>query len=253
MIYITGDCHSNFHKFNLDSFPEQKEMTKEDFMIICGDFGGIWDWKGESKHETYWMDWLEDRPFTTLFVDGNHENFERLSQYPEKEWNGGHVHEIRPSVLHLMRGYIFKIDGASIFAFGGARSHDIQGGVFESDDPKLKQKIYECEEGIVPMPYRINHRTWWKEEMPNRMEMDRGWEALEKAHYKVDFIVTHECPASTLALMSQGRYKPDELNQYLGQIKALTIYQRWFFGHYHIDKQIIDKEIVLYDQMVRIW
>ena len=32
-----------FEKFDIDIFPEQKEMTKEDFVIICGDFGGIWE------------------------------------------------------------------------------------------------------------------------------------------------------------------------------------------------------------------
>lgn len=77
MIYITGDCHSDFRKFSADIFPEQKEMTKRDYMIICGDFGGIWYQEG-SRHmreEKYWLDWLEEKPFTTLFVDGNHENF----------------------------------------------------------------------------------------------------------------------------------------------------------------------------------
>lgn len=39
MIYITGDCHGNFEKFNKRIFPEQNEMTKEDYVIICGDFG----------------------------------------------------------------------------------------------------------------------------------------------------------------------------------------------------------------------
>ena len=43
MIYITGDCHGNFERFNTDIFPEQLEMNKEDYVIICGDFGGIWD------------------------------------------------------------------------------------------------------------------------------------------------------------------------------------------------------------------
>lgn len=28
MIYITGDCHQDFERFNIDVFPEQKEMTK---------------------------------------------------------------------------------------------------------------------------------------------------------------------------------------------------------------------------------
>ena len=87
MIFVTGDCHANFHKFNIDSFYEQKEMTKDDYVIICGDFGGVWDYKGENTSEKYWLDWLEGKPYTTLFVDGNHENFKRLYSYPEKEWS----------------------------------------------------------------------------------------------------------------------------------------------------------------------
>ena len=51
MIYITGDCHAEFHKLNKENFPEQKEMTKEDYVIICGDFGGVWDAEQESKNE----------------------------------------------------------------------------------------------------------------------------------------------------------------------------------------------------------
>ena len=54
------------------------------------------------------MDWLEDRPFTTLFCEGNHENFDRLYSYPVEKWNGGNVHKIRPSVIHLMRGQVFN-------------------------------------------------------------------------------------------------------------------------------------------------
>ena len=49
MIYITGDCNRNFERFNTRNFPEQKEMSKEDYVIICGYFGGIWDQEEESK------------------------------------------------------------------------------------------------------------------------------------------------------------------------------------------------------------
>ena len=55
MIYITGDCHADFTRFSTDAFPEQKDMTKDDFVIICGDFGGIW---ADSRSERYWLDWL---------------------------------------------------------------------------------------------------------------------------------------------------------------------------------------------------
>ena len=73
MIYVTGDTHGDFGgRFNVKNFPEQKELTKDDFVIICGDFGGIWDVEAEGKSEKYWLDWFDERPYTLLFVDGNH-------------------------------------------------------------------------------------------------------------------------------------------------------------------------------------
>ena len=41
MIYVTGDCHQDFSKFSMKNFPDQKSLTKDDFVIVCGDFGGI--------------------------------------------------------------------------------------------------------------------------------------------------------------------------------------------------------------------
>ena len=73
-VYVTGDTHSNFKRFSLDSFPEQREMTRDDHVIICGDFGLVWDAGGESKSEQYWLNWLEEKSYTTLFIDGNHDN-----------------------------------------------------------------------------------------------------------------------------------------------------------------------------------
>ena len=129
MIYITGDIHGSPERLGVHSFYEQKEMTRDDVVIICGDFGMVWEESGESASEQYWLKWLEDKPFTTVFVCGNHENFDRLYQYPVKEWHGGKVHEIRPHVLHLMRGEVFDIEGLKFFAFGGASSHDIRDGI----------------------------------------------------------------------------------------------------------------------------
>ena len=132
MVYITGDTHANFSRFEEDKFPIQKEMTKNDYVIICGDFGGVWTFEEESSREKYWLDWLNERNFTTLFVDGNHENFTRLyNDYPVEEWHGGKVHKVRPTVYHLMRGEIFEIYGNTFFIFGGASSHDVQDGIYK--------------------------------------------------------------------------------------------------------------------------
>ncbi len=121
MIYITGDCHGNYCKFNTNAFPEQKYMTKDDYVIICGDFG-FWD---NSKEQNYWRNWLEKKPFTTLWVDGNHENYDLLSTIETDTWNGGKVQFIKPSDINLMCGQVYEIDkrspAESIMYHGGKK------------------------------------------------------------------------------------------------------------------------------------
>ena len=97
MTYITGDAHSDFTRFTEENFPIQSEMTKNDYVIICGDFGGVWTFEEESAREKEALEWLNNKSFTILFVDGNHENFTRLYNYPVEEWHGGKVHKIRDS------------------------------------------------------------------------------------------------------------------------------------------------------------
>ena len=72
MVFITGDTHADFRRFGAKIFREQKAMTRDDYVIICGDFGGLWD---DSADERNHLKWLEEKPFTLLWVDGNHENF----------------------------------------------------------------------------------------------------------------------------------------------------------------------------------
>ena len=50
MIFITGDIHGDPSRFSADEFPAQDEMTREDYVIICGDFGMLWSLK-ENKEE----------------------------------------------------------------------------------------------------------------------------------------------------------------------------------------------------------
>ena len=103
-------------------FRNKMKCKKDDYVIICGDFGVVWNKDEESKMETIILDWLECKSFTTLFVSGNHENFDRLMDYPVEEWHGGKIQRIRPSVIHLMRGQVYELEGKKIFTFGGACS-----------------------------------------------------------------------------------------------------------------------------------
>ena len=61
MIYATGDLHGNALRFQPEYFPEQYEMTKDDYMIVCGDFGFIWN--GDKSDDAQ----LGNSTFETLF------------------------------------------------------------------------------------------------------------------------------------------------------------------------------------------
>lgn len=253
-IYITGDIHGNPVSLGVNSFYEQKKFDKdnkdENIVIILGDFGLVWNKDGEDMNEKYRLDWLESKPFTTVFVDGNHENFKRLYTYPIKKWHGGKVHEIRPNVLHLMRGEIFNIEDLSFFAFGGASSHDIQDGILEFNGWIEKAKELDKRGKYM---YRVKDLSWWKEELPTEEEMQHGLEALKRHDNKVDFLLTHSPSTSELILMGgKGLYELDILTDYLEKIKTVCDYERHFFGHMHVNRAINEKDICLYEQMIRI-
>lgn len=133
MVFVTGDCHAEFNKFSTKNFPEQNGMTRDDIVIVCGDFG-IWH---DNAEERYWLKWLNNKPFTTVFVDGNHENFDRLysDEFPIVDFHGGKAHKIRDNIYHLMRGYMFEFDGKKFFCFGGASSHDFLVSMFPATSP----------------------------------------------------------------------------------------------------------------------
>ena len=250
MIYITGDTHSDFRRFTTSEFPEQKEMTKDDYVIICGDFGCVWyqEDSNEIKRENYWLDWLENKPFTTLFVDGNHENFNRLYKYPVKEFNGGLVHEIRPHVLHLIRGEVFNLQGYKLFAFGGASSHDISDGILNMDEV-YKIKLWRKQRKM----FRVRDLSWWDLELPTQDEMQYGIETLEKHNFDVDFVISHCAPQNVVSLFSHGLFKPDILTTYFDELIERGLkFNAWFHGHYHDNQKNLGKYVMLYEQIVRI-
>lgn len=40
MIFITGDTHANIDisKLSVKNFPKQKDLSKNDYLIVCGDY-----------------------------------------------------------------------------------------------------------------------------------------------------------------------------------------------------------------------
>lgn len=253
MIYIIGDCHGDWGgRFSEEAFLEQKDMTGDDFVLVCGDFG-IWN---DSKTERYWLDWLGKKNFTIYFVDGNHENFDRLygDEFEVVDFHGGKAHKIRDNIYHLMRGYVFELCQKKIFAFGGASSHDIQDGILDRNDFETDEEFsYTVKRwNKQDKMYRINHISWWKEEMPSMAEMDFGLKILERFDNEVDFVVTHCCPQDVVNTFSGGMYEADRLTEYFDLVADKIKFRKWFFGHYHNDAEILCDYIMLYEQIIRI-
>lgn len=246
MIFATGDTHGGFQRFSTKTFPEQKEMTRNDCVIICGDFGGVWN---RSDQENYWLDWLEEKPFTTLFVDGNHENFDAIDALPVEEWHGGKIHRVRPHVIHLMRGQVFEIEGHTFFTMGGAASHDIQDGILDPAAPDF-ERAYWFKRRLRQV-FRVKGVSWWEEEMPSQEEYAEAERNLERIGWKVDYIITHCCPTSIQQKIDPS-FTPDTLTDFHQRIKQLCDFHYWLFGHYHDNRKFDERFVLLWEQIVQV-
>ena len=246
MIFVTGDCHGDFWRFRMKHFPEQVTMDHDDYIIICGDFG-FWS---DTPEENYWLNWLEEKPYTTLWIDGNHENYDRLNVLPVHEWHGGNVHFIRPHVIHLMRGQLYEIEGHTFFTMGGAQSHDIEDGILDPSTPDFKETVRRLQIQNR-MRFRVLGRSWWPEELPSDEEYHTALDTLEWAGWNADYVITHCAPTSIARTMNR-HYQPDTLTDFLESVNQRLDFQQWFCGHYHINQKITPKHTILYEQIKQI-
>ena len=223
MLIITGDTHNTFdgrrlYKENFD----YTGLTKEDYILVAGDFGYVW--RGDERDDQE-LDKLSDLPVTILFVDGNHENFDALNAMEVQEWHGGKVHFVRPDVIHLMRGEIYEICGYSVFTFGGAYSVDKE--------------------------FRTPGVSWWPQEMPTAEEYEHGRQNLAQHGGRVDLIVTHDVPVAYARLI-YGRARGYELSRYFSEIDETVEFEHWYFGHHHKEIEFDSKHTMLYNNFVRL-
>lgn len=215
-IFVTGDTHSDLSRFSFKKFPEGRTLTKDDIMIVLGDFGCVWfneksaNYSGEQRN----LAWLNEKPWTTVFVDGNHENFDRLNALPVVDFCGGKAHQIASSIFHLMRGECFTFNGKKFLAMGGANSIDKEG--------------------------RTVGKSWWKEELLSRADEEHVLDTLEKLKYNVDYILTHTVPTSLKPAIESylgGKIhgiEEDPTEKFLEHVMSQMNFNHHYFGHFHL-------------------
>ncbi len=223
MIYVTGDMHGCLERLYDKEF---RKLKKGDVLLVCGDFGYIFD---GDKTEKQVIKFFAQRKFVTAFVDGTHDNLERINRCRTTVWKGGMVHRISGNLLHLMRGQIFDIDGTTFFTFGGGESID--------------------------KDMRVEQNRWWREEEPTPDEMAQGAERLDEAGCQVDYIITHEPPSLVKSAMLLRRGDSDrvnKLNGYLEEIGRSCDFRHWYFGSLHEDRVITERHTCLFKKVIPI-
>lgn len=232
MIYLTGDTHGgmDIHKLTTKNFPEGKTLTKDDYVVVLGDFGFLWH-EGD-KTDSYWLEWLDEKPWTTLWIDGNHENFDMIEALPQVPMFGNTVGKVTNSVFHLKRGIVYPIDGHKIFCMGGGLSID-----------KHLRQI---------------GKSWWPQEIPNDEEWRTAWSNLLDAGMEVDYVFAHTCPTDVLAC--HGIVPPlgcknkliDPVSLKLQDIAHALEFKVWYHGHLHYDTTKMGRFVSIYNQVVKL-
>jgi len=216
LIYITGDTHGDLDRFKSK---EMRVLKKGDTLIICGDFGFVWD---GSEKESRALRWIGKRRYNVLFVDGAHDNFTLLSKYPQADWQGGKIREIGGRLRLAGRGEIFEVEGKKIFTFGG-----------DADDEAIGASGKEGDN------------------MPTGQEIEQAKRNLEQADYKVDYIITHRPSRKIRQFLLMDHGTANILDTFLDEVREKCEYTRWFFGSIHKNKRIPPNEMALFTAVVK--
>lgn len=210
MIYFLSDMHGGERIGELTKYLE--EATDDDLLIILGDSGIKFRDTEENKA---FDELLLSSEKKIAMLDGNHENFKYLYSFPEEDWCGGRVHRLTKNVVHLMRGYVFNIQGSSFFVFGGCNS-----------SAKWRDL------GL-----------WQPEEAPTEKELALAYENLEKHGNRIDYILTHK--------YEQGNgTRTQSLFDLCNFINENVDFKLWYAGHWHANKRIDEKHILIYDKLI---
>ncbi len=223
MVYITGDMHGDLSRLYDKEF---RKLKAGDVLIVCGDFGYIFS---GDKQEKQVINYLANRKFVTAFIDGTHDNLDRIYRARSTVWHGGTVHRIKGNLLHLCRGQIFKIEGNTFFTFGGGESTD--------------------------KDMRVSAGNWWRSEEPTPLEMADGARVLDEAGLKVDYFITHEPPSlvkSSILLRRGENDNTNKINGYFEEIGRSCEFKHWYFGSLHEDRVITERYTCVFKKLLAV-
>lgn len=225
-IICTGDLHGDITRlFTLNEITKGT-LTKNDLVIILGDFGVIWDENTTMRK----LEALGQLPFTIAFLDGNHENFNLIKQMERIiEWNGARAGLLPCNIIHLLRGEIYEINNKRIGVCGGADS--------------------------VDKWWRTEGKSWWADEQITDKDYD-NFKTNLGGNKTIDIMLSHDCPKEIVPIVKLYSGVNDgaitNSQRQLARINFIADIKKWYFGHWHIDIPIDDKFQCMYHAMKEI-
>lgn len=261
MLYVRGDIHADpISAFSFRNHPEMRTLTKDDYMVILGDFGVVWG-PGCEKDTHYKLNWLNNRPQKTVVLLGNHDNWDWALSLPKIDTEIGEVRQcvfeniVYDNIYIVADPSVLNICGEKCFCIPGAECHDLPGcytdakGNEHSDLPILgKDKKWHYVNGdliepqplMIPQFFREEGKHWWKDEA---IDVDSAGEILyilKDNEVHIDFVFSHDAPAIQLTEMNKklpaGKEIITEGEHFLQRVVDELDFDCFFHGHLHWDR-----------------
>ena len=266
MIYFIADIHADAIKWlSKKTNPVTKEFTANDTLIVCGDCGipwynpelkfyDTWTKPGSEKQEHYQLSWLNNQKYKTIFLAGNHDNYDLIKQMPETTISGFETvrqmcyqNKFYDNIYYVDRPQYLFLEGKKLFFISGADSHDAD-ILFEPDE-EAKQyiKVYNKRhwKGEDSPSYRINHFSWWEDERVDEQEAIRLANLYGE---NIDCVVTHAPPAIVHEQWkpcgAPGRLQPSPSEKSLERVRQQIEYKAWIPGHLHEEINTVMHDII---------
>lgn len=222
---LQGDIHGE--PADVEEPMRQCKLHGAELLIILGDYAYGWPGKLNEAGDCGVTEEIslmaEEFNLDVWFIDGNHENFDQLTEVGAYE--ATEPVEVAPRVWYIPRGTLLTLGNSEVLFIGGAYS--------------------------VDKPHRSPHVSWWPQEEITTAQANR---ALDHEH--VDVVLSHDVcktgfrAALRLALFPEEGKNPLALDHLVmkndqafpqaipNRTTLEAIWEkyhpaRWYHGHYH--------------------
>lgn len=222
-VYITGDIHGSvdglFFRFLL-----RYNLRKSDTIIVLGDVG--LNYCGDERDRKRKEELLRIFPCNFFFIHGNHEERpENISTYCKRKFwkNWCCVEPEYPRLHFAIDGNRYEVGGKSILVLGGAYS--------------------------VDKPYRLKAGAKWFPDEQMAPEIRKKIKQESQKSPKIDIVLSHTCPLSwqpkDLFIDIDQSMVDNSMEKWLDEMENILEYDKWFFGHYHANRKMLDGKVVM--------